>query len=211
MSKKKGRFFITLLAVILCMTAFSSVAYAGGGPENEPSPTPTMASAPTPTSSLNSFTPYGTGTVLDSATDADGKEFYTILTPDEHMFYLVIDRQRNTENVYFLDVVTEKDLLALAEATKNDEPVTSTSKPEPTPEPTPQPEQKPGPQSNTGGIIAVLLIVAVIAIGVFCFFKFRKPTQSVKGKSDLDDYDFGEDELCNEDSDENIIAEQKDK
>lgn len=32
------------------------------------------------------------------------------------MFYLVVDKQRDSENVYFLDAVTEKDLLALAES-----------------------------------------------------------------------------------------------
>ena len=29
------------------------------------------------------FTPDGTGTVVDNATDEDGKEFYTITTADE--------------------------------------------------------------------------------------------------------------------------------
>ena len=53
---------------------------------------------------------------MDNATDEDGKEFYTITTPSEHVFYLVVDKQRDSENVYFLDAVTEKDLLALAES-----------------------------------------------------------------------------------------------
>jgi len=85
-------------------TLLSTVAYAGGGEE-----TPKPVAAPNP------FTPAGTGTVIDNATDADGKEFYTIMTPSENVFYLIIDRQRETENVYFLNAVTEKDLLALAE------------------------------------------------------------------------------------------------
>ena len=62
------------------------------------------------------FTTDGTGTVVDNATDEDGKEFFTITTPSENVFYLVIDRQRTEENVYFLNAVTEKDLLALAES-----------------------------------------------------------------------------------------------
>lgn len=64
---------------------------------------------------LNPFTPDGQATVTDNATDGDGKEFYTFTTPDEHVFYLVIDRQRDSENVYFLNAVTEEDLYALAE------------------------------------------------------------------------------------------------
>jgi hypothetical protein len=151
---------------------------------------------PTPASLPNPFTPDGVGTVLDSTTDADGKEFYTIITPDEHVFYLVIDRQRNIENVYFLDAVTVKDLLSLAEATESDAPIIAIPTTEPAPESTPQPvlQSEPQPKNNMGSIIAVLLIVAIIAVGVFCYFKFRKPKQSVKGSSDLDEYDFGEDE-----------------
>ena len=60
------------------------------------------------------LTPNGQATVLDNATGEDGKEFYTIQTPDENVFYLIIDNQRDTENVYFLNVVTEADLMALA-------------------------------------------------------------------------------------------------
>ena len=57
----------------------------------------------------------GQATVIDDVTDEDGKEFYTIVTPAENTFYLVIDKQRDSDNVYFLNAVTESDLLALAE------------------------------------------------------------------------------------------------
>lgn len=76
------------------------------------------------------LTPDGQATVVDNATDEDGKEFYTIVTPAENTFYLIIDKQRETENVYFLNAVTESDLLALAEQDKETgsatEPVTPT-------------------------------------------------------------------------------------
>ena len=68
----------------------------------------------TPQSST-ALTPDGQGTVMDNVSDADGKEFFTITTPAENVFYLVIDRERDGENVYFLNAVTEADLLALAE------------------------------------------------------------------------------------------------
>ncbi len=45
--------------------------------------------------------------VVDNATDEDGKEFYDY-HPSENVFYLVIDRQRTENNVYFLNAVTEK-------------------------------------------------------------------------------------------------------
>lgn len=183
---KKRPFFITLLAVMLCMAAFSTVAYASEGEESEPTATPSP------------FTPSGTGTVVDIATDEDGKEFYTIITPDEHVFYLVIDRQQGTENVYFLDVVTEKDLLSLAEGTEDEEPAVSAPASESMPEPTAQPEQNSQTdseeQSSVGGIVAVALIVAVIAGAAIYILKFRKPKKSDKSKLTLDEYDSDEDE-----------------
>lgn len=66
------------------------------------------------------FTPEGTGTVLDTATGADGdKQFYTITTEDGNVFYLIIDGKRDGNNVYFLNGVTEADLMALAEKSED--------------------------------------------------------------------------------------------
>ena len=60
------------------------------------------------------LTPDGTGTILDSATEQeDDKQFYTIKTEAGNVFYLVIDGKRGSENVYFLNGVTESDLMAL--------------------------------------------------------------------------------------------------
>ena len=61
------------------------------------------------------LTPDGTASVLDNVTDEDGKEFFTFTTPAENVFYLVIDKERQDNNVYFLNAVTEKDLMALAQ------------------------------------------------------------------------------------------------
>ena len=62
------------------------------------------------------FTPEGTGTVLDEADGESGdKQFYTITTEAGNVFYLIIDGKREDNNVYFLNGVTEADLMALAE------------------------------------------------------------------------------------------------
>ena len=60
----------------------------------------------------------GTGDTTDSAdkssessTSEQGKEFYTIQTASEKVFYLVIDRDGDEEKVYFLTEVSENDLL----------------------------------------------------------------------------------------------------
>ena len=77
----------------------------------------TPSPAPQPSAGLIT-PPGGQGTVIDNASgtsEESGREFFTIATPDENIFYLVIDRQRDSENVYFLNAVTESDLMALAE------------------------------------------------------------------------------------------------
>ena len=50
----------------------------------------------------------------DSDTEVDkekGKEFYTIQTANEKVFYLIIDRDGDEEMVYFLTEISENDLL----------------------------------------------------------------------------------------------------
>ena len=87
---------------------------SSGSTGNSGTPEPTTSSVPD-----GAFTPEGTGTVLDSATGEDGdKQFYTITTEAGNVFYLIIDGKRDDNNVYFLNGVTEEDLMALAE--KND-------------------------------------------------------------------------------------------
>ena len=80
-----------------------------------------------PEQTVKPLTPDGQGTVVDNVTDQDSKEFFTFTTPSENTFYLVIDKQRESENVYFLNAVTESDLLALAEKDKKPEDSSSRS------------------------------------------------------------------------------------
>ena len=79
---------------------------------SRPTAAPTV---PAPTLSPNAITPDGQASVLDYyQSDSDEKEFYTITTPAGNVFYLVVDGARGSENVYFLNAVTESDLMALA-------------------------------------------------------------------------------------------------
>ena len=50
-----------------------------------------------------------------SAVRMGKNQFYTITTDAGNVFYLVIDGKREDNNVYFLNGVTESDLMALAE------------------------------------------------------------------------------------------------
>lgn len=169
------------------------------GVEREPSP----------------FTPDGTGTVTDNATGEDGKEFFTITAANEEVFYLVIDRQKNSENVYFLNAVTLDDLAALAgqsggnAAPQEPEPA---PEPQPDPEPTPQPEDleepdpEPAKKSNLGMVLVLLAVVLGVG-GAGYYLKIYKPKHDLDDAEDLDDFTFEEEPTVKEDD---LTGEQED-
>jgi len=143
---------------------------------------------------LRPFTPHGTGTVLDNATDADGKEFFTITTPDGNVFYLIIDRQRGAQNVYFLNAVTEADLLSLAQLPER--PAPPVVKPPPVPaEPQPVPEPVPEAMSGNAGMLAVIAVAALAAGGAGYYFKVHRPKQQGGDSEEFDDGDYPQDDL----------------
>lgn len=175
------------------------------------------------------FTPEGQATVVDNATDEEGKEFYTFTTPNDNVFYLVIDKQRDSENVYFLNAVTESDLLALAEQPKESEsaipeipvcdctakcapgevdtdcPVCATTMKNcvgKAADPAPADEEKaekPAKESSGGTMIFVLLAVAAVG-GAGYYFKVYKPKKDLDDAEDFEDVIAGEEPTVNEDA-----------
>ena len=191
---RKPRLLASLLCAVLMVGVLTVPAYAGGGDESEDGvgeyvPWEGLEPAePLPTEP-NPFTPDGTGTVVDNATDQDGKEFFTITTAEEAVFYLVIDRQRETENVYFLNAVTVADLMALAES--SGEPAAPEPTPEPDPEPNPTPEPEPVPEKKGGaGPLLLALAVVVIGGGAGWYFKIYRPKLQ---KAAEPEEDYGDD------------------
>jgi len=165
---------------------------------DNPSITP-MPALPTETPQQpNPFTPDGQASVLDQAAESDGKDFYTFTTPVGNIFYLIIDHQRNSNNVYFLDAVTEADLIALAEqsdkkrAGANPTPLPVLSEPADETEIPAEPES-PVKNGNKGIIIFVLLGVLAVG-GAGYYFKIVKPKQGAadSGNEDYEDDDEGE-------------------
>ncbi len=62
---------------------------------------------------------------------------------------------------------------------------------------TEKPTEQPKEKGNTGGLVLFLCRGTFGGGGAFYYFKFMKPKQSVKGDTDLEDFDFddyGEDE-----------------
>jgi hypothetical protein len=142
----------------------------------------------------NTLTPDGTGEVLDNATEQDGKEFFSITTDEGNIFYLIVDRARNSENVYLLDAVDENDLQALAvtEAPPAETTIaTTTAAAEP--EPTPAKTEKSGI-----GKISIFLIVGILVGGIAYYIKIVRPKQ--QGNDENDGYD--EEDIFNDNDDE---------
>lgn len=214
MKKSKIRIFVCLMAAVSCTAAFSvnALAYSTGATSptlnsSSAAQSSTASSSVSPATSsgtaLKPLTPDGTGTVIDNVTNEDGKEFFTVTTPSKHVFYLIIDRQKNAENVYFLDAVTDKDLLALAKSDNEDVSGSSSSKTVSSPEvssaptastPTVSSVSRPEKQNNSAGIAAVAVLAAVLVGAAVWFFKFRKPGKKDKNRPDPDDYDYAGDE-----------------
>ncbi len=199
MKMKRFRVVAAALCAAFLMCGITTTAYAGGGEEWEDGtggtswegldPVEPAEPPATPEPEPNPFTPDGQGTMVDNATDQDGKEFFTIMAADESVFYLVIDRQRETENVYFLNAVTVADLMALAELSPEAVPEPL---PEPEPEPITEPEPEPEPEKSSGAR-TLLLVLAVLAIGggAGWYFKIYRPKQQQAAGPGAD-YDEGE-------------------
>lgn len=189
-----------------------------GNSSNSQEETETTSSIPE-----GAFTPEGTGTVLDEATgEGDDKQFYTITTEAGNVFYLIIDGKRDDNNVYFLNGVTEADLMALAE--KGDgsvsvipaaEVCTCTEKCEAgkvntacpvckndlkgctgkeKPAETEEPAQTEQPKKDNGSAGTIIfIIVALLAVGgVGYYVKIVRPKQQAEDDEDFEDDGYGE-------------------
>lgn len=188
----------------------------------EPVTEPTEPTEPTeePTTGGIPLTPDGNMTLVDDIEGeaTEDKQFITVVSKSGNYFYIIIDRADDGENtVHFLNQVDEADLLALMEEGQTEAApivcsctekcqagaVNTTCKlcmtnmsecvgkeAEPV-EPT-EPEE-PAKQSNTGAILALVLILAAGG-GAAYYFLVMKPKQAKNVPSDLDDFDLEDEE-----------------
>ena len=179
------------------------------------------------------FTPDGNLTLIDDflqievpgdeETEQVEKQFITVQSKNGNTFYIVIDRNGETENVYFLNLVDEADLMALMEGEDGETAAPACSctdkcvvgaintnceicrtnmsectGKEPVVEPEPEQPTEPveEPDEKKSANFLPLIIVLIAGAGGFAvyWFKFRKPKAKTSGNTDLDDYDFGEDD-----------------
>ena len=128
------------------------------------------------------FTIAGNGEVEDNIVDDPSKEFFTVKTKDGNTFFLVIDRARNSENVYMLSMIDEYDLQEFLDDEerngKQEEETPTVVLPETKPESTPDVEIEEPKEESSGGMNKILLLVFVAALGgagAFFYFYIYKP------------------------------------
>lgn len=128
------------------------------------------------------FTIAGNGEVEDNMMDDPSKEFFTVKTKGGNTFFLVIDRARNSENVYMLSMIDEYDLQEFLDDEerngKQEEETPAVVLPETKPEPTPDVEIEEPKEESSGGMNKILLLVFVAALGgagAFFYFYIYKP------------------------------------
>ena len=194
----------TAVFALLGMTAFAQ--------SNAPAETPTE----TVIEDNRTLTPKGNAQLIDDVSDNENLQFITVTARDGNVFYFVIDKGAQSENVYFLNTVDESDLEALVE--KSDKKPTATSKPEQTEntaetdstendkkntdsktEKTEQPEQN-RPKNNSG-LFIILALAAAAGIGGY-YYKVILPKKKFERADDLDDFDFEDEDtetVVNED------------
>ena len=223
MKNKIIRTFTVTLAAVLCLTAFSTTAFAGGTDPN-PEPLPETTEAPQeeePTTGGMEpkgvpVTPEGNATLVD---DFYGdKQLITVTTKAGNYFYILIDRANEDKEtaVHFLNQVDDADLQALLEDGKKEPEVcTCTAKcqagavntacpvcknnltacngPEPKPQPEEEKPQEEKP-SGMGGLVVFFVVVLLGGGAALYFLKFKKEKADTTGNDDLAEYDFGEDE-----------------
>ena len=175
------------------------------------------------TTSGSPLTPDGNLELVDDVTqESDGKQFITVQSKNDNTFYIVIDRDKDTDNVYFMNLVDEADLMALMEdgevtvkctcdtrceagdvdttcpVCKNNmvecTGVEEEQETETTTEPTEDDTEKTESKGSSAPILLILLIIGLGAGGAVYYLKFKKPKTDTKGPVDLDDYDFGDDD-----------------
>lgn len=113
------------------------------------------------------------------------------------MFYFVIDKGANSQNVYFLNTVDENDLAALVEDYTPTNAAAEPQKPDasasPEPEQTEQPKQREQKKSNSPMLYIVLALIAAGVIGGY-YYKVILPKKKLEDADDIEDFEFEETE-----------------
>lgn len=139
------------------------------------------------------------GANTPSASNEKGKEFYTITTKGDKVFYLIVDKDKTSDNVYLLTEVGENDLLnftdsntvtlpqnsAVTESALPDNTELETEEVQTEGKPEKEEVKEPEKSSNAGTYVLIALVLLGVG-GAYYYLKF------IKGGKDSFDTDFDE-------------------
>ena len=207
MKTNRIKFAAAVFTAVFALSGMTAFAQS-----NAPTETPTE----TVIEDNRTLTPKGNAQLVDDVSDNENLQFITVTARDGNVFYFVIDKGAQSENVYFLNTVDESDLEALIE--KSDKKPTATAKSEQTEntaetdstetdkkntdsktEKSEQSEQN--RQKNNSGLFIILALAAAAGIGGY-YYKVILPKKKLEQADDLDDFDFEDEDtetVVNED------------
>lgn len=207
MKTNRIKFAAAVFTAVFALSGMTAFAQS-----NAPTETPTE----TVIEDNRTLTPKGNAQLVDDVSDNENLQFITVTARDGNVFYFVIDKGAQSENVYFLNTVDESDLEALIE--KSDKKPTATAKSEQTEntaetdstetdkkntdsktEKSEQSEQN--RQKNNSGLFIILALAAAAGIGGY-YYKVILPKKKLEQADDLDDFDFEDEDtetVINED------------
>ena len=180
MLKTLGIVIPSAVLTLLMAVGFSTPAFAYVEPEVKEEPAQVIEEEEPTEEEKIPFPIAGNGEVEDNITDDSSKEFFTVKTKGGNTFFLVIDRARNSENVYMLSMIDEYDLqefLTDEERNGKEEEKPAVVLPETKPEPEPDVEIE-EPEQDDGKLTKILAIVFVMGVGgagAFFYFYIYKP------------------------------------
>ena len=134
-----------------------------------------------------SLTPDGNMTLVDDYVIGD-TQYITVQTKDGNYFYIIIDRNGDTENVHFLNKVDEEDLLPLI----GEDQIFDTDT-EQIPDTVPEIPDDADKQEERNAVLTRGLILLGIfgAVGGAVFLLTKKKGTASKSDDDIDDEDEG--------------------
>ena len=213
MKMNRIKFAAAVFTAVFALSGMTAFAQS-----NAPAETP----AETVIEVNRTLTPKGNAQLVDDVSDNENLQFITVTARDGNVFYFVIDKGAQSENVYFLNTVDESDLEALVE--KSDKKPTAIAKPEQTEntaetdstennkkntdsktEKSEQPEQN--RQKNNSGLFIILALAVAAGIGGY-YYKVILPKKKLEQADDLDDFDFEDEDtetVVNEDEETDDI------
>jgi hypothetical protein len=137
-------------------------------------------------------------------TDTGFYQFIATTTRDGNVFYIIIDKSKDSDNVYFLNEVDTYDLKALLNTKSGDTVKVGENDNTLNEEETSTDEKEQSQSSDSGNMNTYLIILigaAVLGVIGFVAFKIKKGGLGKKQKADIPmiDDDFEDDEEINED------------